>query len=73
MIPNYYVHCCIIGYHGNSLLLWFEEKICCEGLLRMGMKSFETFFYLDENAKMDGRISYTVFYMSIFPFVKYLW
>ena len=52
---------------------WFEEKICCEGLLRVGMKSFETFFYLDENAKMDGRISYTVFYMSIFPFVKYLW
>ena len=31
--PNYYVHCCIIGCHGNSLLHLVCTKVSCEGLL----------------------------------------
>ena len=37
--PNYYVHCCIIGCHGNSLL----HLVSCEGLFSRGggIKYFE--------------------------------
>ena len=31
--PNDYVHCCVIGCHGNSLLHFgLDTKISCEGL-----------------------------------------
>ena len=43
MNPNYYVHLCIIGCHGNQYCIWFEQKVSYEGLLRGEMKSFKTF------------------------------
>ena len=35
--PNDCVQCCVIGYHGNSLLHFgFNTKVSCEGLLGEG-------------------------------------
>ena len=32
--PNDYVHCCVIGCHGNPLLHFgLNTKVSCEGLL----------------------------------------
>ena len=33
MNQNDYVHCCVNGCHGNSLLLLVWTKVSCEGLL----------------------------------------
>ena len=42
--PNAYVHCCVIGCHGNSLLRFgLDTKVSCEGLLGGGgLNYFET-------------------------------
>ena len=35
--PNDYVHCCVVGCHGNSLLHFgLNTKVSCEELLRGG-------------------------------------
>ena len=39
--PNDYVHCCVTGCHGNSLLHFgLNKKVSCEGLLGGGVKVF---------------------------------
>ena len=36
--PNDYVHCCVIGCHGNPLLHFgLNTKVSCEGLLGGGI------------------------------------
>ena len=41
--PNDYVHCCIIGCHGNSLFHFgLNKKVSCEGLLGGDLKYFAT-------------------------------
>ena len=39
--PNDYVHCCVIGCHGNSLLRFgLNTKVSREVLLGVGFKVF---------------------------------
>ena len=42
MIPIDYVHCCVIGCHGNSLLHFgLNTKVSCERLSGGGVNCFE--------------------------------
>ena len=41
--PNDYLHCCVIGCHGNALLYsCLNTKVSCERLLGGGGNYFET-------------------------------
>ena len=59
--PNDYIHCCIIGCHGNSLLHFgLNTRISCEGLLGGG-KLFLKHLYLNDNEEFNSKISYIMF------------
>ena len=59
--PNVYVHCCVIGCHGNSLLHFgLNTKVSCEGLLGGGVIILKH-LYLNDYAEFDSQISYIMF------------
>ena len=59
--PNDYVHCCVIGCHGNSLLYFgLNTNISCEGLLG-GIQIILKHLYLNDYADFESKISYIMF------------
>ena len=72
MNQNDYVHCCVIGCHGNSLFhLVRNKKVSYEGLMGGGY-SILKHLYLNDYAEFDSKISYIMFYIIIIWPVKYL-
>ena len=62
MNPNDYVHCCVIGCIGNSLLHFgLNTKVSCDGLLEGG-GVFLKHLYLNGYAEFDSKISYLMFF-----------
>ena len=43
MIPTDYVHCCVIGFHGNHCCIWFEHNV---RLFFFGGGGFKLFLYI---------------------------
>ena len=61
MNPNDYVHCCVIGCHGNSFLhCGLNKKVSCDGLLG-GRGSILKHLYLNDYAEFDSKISCVIF------------
>ena len=63
--PYYYVHCCVIGFHGSSLL-----HFRCEGFFSGGGILKQR--YLNDHAEFDCTIPYITLFMIIFWPVQYL-
>ena len=58
---NDYIHCCVIGCHGNSLLHFgLNTKLSCEGLLG-GYIILKPLYHNDYNAEFDSKILYIMF------------
>ena len=61
MNPTDYVHCCVIGCHGNSFGL-NKKKVSCEGLLWGGGVKILKHLYLNDYAEFNSKISHIMFF-----------
>ena len=70
--PNYYVYCCVINCHGNSLLHLVCTKKSVVSDFKVGgwgLKYFETSISLNDYAEFNSKISYIMFlhdYLLVF-------
>ena len=64
--PNDYVHCCVIGCHGNILLHFgLNTKVSCEGLGGGGVKIILKHLYRNDYAEFVSKISYIIIVLRL--------
>ena len=71
--PNDYVHCCVIGCHGNILLHFgLNTKVSCEGLWGGGgggggggVKIILKHLYRNDYAEFVSKISYIIIVLRL--------